>query len=233
MMGKGPKGFFLGCCFAALLVIAPAFAEDPFKPVLHSPHELAPVPVAEKSACAFCHTEQIQQSPGPAPVWNRAAAPFSLSGEHSRSPDYDNQPTGSSTDCLACHDGAIGTDVHGIGERFQGRQGAAGRLDHPISIAYPRRPDGLFVPPDPSQTYSRYWSIPDKSGKLILLPTGPTSPYYPKPEGPSVAYDTSVTFVRTVQGKVQCDSCHTPHNPEVRPFLRASPQSLCLICHNR
>jgi predicted CXXCH cytochrome family protein len=234
--------FFVNALFFGFFLIPSSVrADDPFRPVMQSPHQLFPGSASEKSTCLVCHVETDQHPSNSPPLWSHAVRPYMLSGERENRPVYYNQPTGSSLDCLACHDGALGEDVHGINVSdpdysrvgVPTRPGYEDRVDHPISTPYPRHPDGVFVPRDPTPTYSRYWSIPDKNGKAITLPTGPTSPYFSLPEGPGPTNGYSVTLVRTTQGKVQCDSCHTPHNPQVRPFLRTSPQSLCLICHDR
>lgn len=227
--------------FLMLFTVSPAYGDDPFKPVFESLHHLAPATASAQTTCPICHAAQDQKPSIVVPLWTKTIHPYTLPMERRERPAYTNQPTGSSIDCLACHDGAVGTDMHGIGRgslqngtrKFVVGRRETGRLDHPISTTYPRRPDGTLVPKNPTPTFARYWSIPDKNDGGVTLPTGPTSPYFSLPEGPGPDFASSVSLVRTTHGEIQCDSCHTPHNPEIRPFLRTSPQSLCLVCHDR
>jgi predicted CXXCH cytochrome family protein len=113
----------------------------------------------------------------------------------------------------------LAQEVHRIG------QPDAPVFDHPYNVMYPRRTNGRFVPERPTVNQYRYWSIPDLHNGDLVLPTGPTSSL--------LAMPASARMVRTSEGRVQCDSCHDPHNNGSAPFLRAPAQDLCLICHDR
>jgi len=132
-----------------------------------------------------------------------------------------SQPFGPSSACLACHDGALATTMN------------EAKLNHPISIAYPRQPDGRFIPRRDSINLLRYWSIPDWTPSGIVLPTGPHSQYLSLPIGSDLPELSRATLVRTTLGYIHCDSCHNPHDDSTAPFLRASSKTLCLICHDR
>jgi predicted CXXCH cytochrome family protein len=134
---------------------------------------------------------------------------------------------GSSTACLGCHDGVLGQEVHRIGTED------APVFDHPYDVIYPRRANGRFVPERPLVNQYRYWSIPDVHNGELVLPTGPTSGRLVVPANEGTAATTGTRVVRTLDGRVQCDSCHDPHDNGSAPFLRASAQDLCLICHDR
>lgn len=160
-----------------------------------------------------------------------------------------NHPTGSSLICLSCHDGALGGDMHGINvdnprvgasaqPAWNGMAGPLGapplsRVDHPVSIIYPRKPDGVFVPHNATVTRSRYWALPDRHEKGLTLPTGGTSSYLDLPKGEISNATQLSTLVRTTEGLMECDSCHNPHSEKVRPFLRVPSKTLCLVCHDR
>jgi len=160
-----------------------------------------------------------------------------------------NQPTGSSLTCLACHDGALAKDMHGInvdnarigaeanasweGGLSQREAPPLSRVDHPISIPYPRKPNGMFVPENPSVTYARYWTIPDLRPEGYVLPEDGTSSYLDLPKEKVSSPEILSGLVRTTSGRVECDSCHNPHSEKIRPFLRAPSASLCLVCHDR
>lgn len=160
-----------------------------------------------------------------------------------------NHPTGSSLICLSCHDGALGGDMHGINvdnprigasaqPAWNGMAGPLGapplsRVDHPVSIIYPRKPDGVFVPHNATVTRSRYWALPNRHETGLTLPTAGTSSYLDLPKSDVSNAAQLSTLVRTTDGLMECDSCHNPHSEKVSPFLRVPSKTLCLVCHDR
>ncbi len=236
-----------GVRILALAIFAPFLVAAAFDDVAGTRHNLVGAP--GKPVCEICHFEVGPASP--LSPFYRAAGPRGY-----------NLPTGPSLSCVACHDGAVATDSHAINvddprlgapsvefrEPAQTRigrflfgdgPGASRReapplmkVDHPISIPYPRRETGTLTPADATVTLSRYWSIPDRKESGIALPTGPVSSYLPLPQGPPDP-EASSSLVRTTAGAVHCDSCHNPHKNTIRPFLRMAPSALCLSCHDR
>lgn len=233
--------------------------------VYETRHNLA-VPMSEASnACTVCHIESIpwqsserdkqatsHQKALPPPLWDQKRISFSPYRTIQTLPLDEhpyNHPTGSSMVCLSCHDGALGTDMHGInvGDPRVGAstelpwKGASGprlapplsRVDHPISILYPRKPNGQFVPMNPTVTRSRYWALPDRHENGLTLPTTATSSYLDLPQGALSSAEHMSTLVRTTGGMMECDSCHNPHSEKIRPFLRVPSKILCLVCHDR
>lgn len=251
--------FFLGGTGAA-----DAFSLDE---VNTSRHNLLPLASSSSStACPLCHIDGVpwrssseksatvegapEPKAPPLPLWvSKGAKPYSLTATLPRERQPYNQPTGSSFSCLACHDGVLGKDMHGVNvgaprfgaegalplEGVVGRLGAPplSRVDHPISVPYPRRPDGRFDPENPTVTFSRYWAIPDRRPDGFTLPVDHVSSYLDLPAGGNVSRESISTLVRTTSGRVECDSCHNPHSEQVRPFLRVPSASLCLVCHDR
>lgn len=242
---------------------------SPLEEVRHTRHNLI-VPMSEDgNSCTVCHTEAIPwrgvskekkgEPPDPAnkivilpPLWDKSPSKnFSYRATQTAplSEHPYNHPTGGSLVCLSCHDGALGTDMHGINVGnprvgaaanvpFDGMAGPRGspplsRVDHPISILYPRRPDGKFTPLNPTITRSRYWALPDRQGEGLVLPTSNTSSYLDLPKGNLSSPEYLDTLVRTTDGMLECDSCHNPHSEAVRPFLRVPTATLCLVCHDR
>jgi predicted CXXCH cytochrome family protein len=232
-------------------------AQPPFDLVMQSRHNLSPKGVngtngangAYAEGCIYCHSEpsddetagkvqpkwhpdnQLKTFPSTAEAFKEDVPPKGL-------------PIGPSFDCMTCHDGAIGNDVHQTG--VGGMMNAAalrvkalneiqnGRaVDHPILNNYPRKPTGEFVGEVAIPQQSRYWSIPDRDEDQYTLPTGPVSPLLDLkgviPDDPA----TTSVLIRTFQGKMHCDTCHTPHDGKIRPFLRVNPRDLCLVCHDR
>lgn len=195
-----------------------------FNEVKRSKHNLG---LSSDQACIFCHTTgDYNSSPLTATGAGAQTVSFNppLWDEKTTVKSFEvaplKNPSGPSSACLACHDDALATGIHG--------------LNHPTASAYPRQPNGHFVPKQNTPDVLRYWSIPDRTSSGVSLPTGPHSEYLSLPAG-SDSQDPAVTsrLVRTTQGSIHCDSCHNPHNASIAPFLRANPKTLCLICHDR
>lgn len=241
------------CVLVILITLAPtlapqyAVAVESYDTVLNSPHNFfarSEFPIGSR-VCYGCHAEGPRRggltltapppdgaaapeglaSSGealpsdtetvlPPPLWQRGAKSYSVS----------LTTGGSSTACLGCHDGVLGREVHLIG------QPQTPVFDHPYNVVYPRRANGQFIPERPMVNQYRYWSIPDLRHGDLVMPTGPTSSALAVPSHSATA---GGHVVRTLEGRVQCDSCHDPHDNGSAPFLRAPAQDLCLICHDR
>ena len=165
--------------------------------------------------CVFCHTPHAAMPD--APLWNHTLSsgqtytPYGSSTmDATTAPD---QPTGTSTLCLACHDGtvalgalanpptgetldAILTSPMGAGER--GNLSTDLSDDHPISFVY----DSTLMLND---------------GELV----DPTTIGLPL-DGAS-------------SNRVECTTCHDPHEATNAPFLRVSSLNgaICTTCHNK
>ncbi len=153
------------------------------------------------------------------------------------------KPFGPSFDCLTCHDGALGNDVHQRGISAGGGEvrkreviavkDGARASDHPDSVVYPRSVTGAFSAHSANPNLKRYWSIPDRSSNGVIMPTGPSSASLGLMNiDPDNAFQTT-GLVRTFFGMIHCDSCHNPHHNENKPFLRVPANDLCLVCHQR
>jgi hypothetical protein len=211
--------FFL---IALVLTIYIRSNASPLDEVIQSRHNLLVPSLSNSNSCTICHTDAVpwqaatqkkepQNTTAPEgtaapeaapvqpkevsapPLWvPKGAKPYNLAATPSGGQPY-NHPTGSSLTCLACHDGALGKDMHGINvdqprlwaeanvpwNGTAGQRGAPplSRVDHPISVLYPRKPNGMFVPLNPSVTFSRYWALPDRHSEGLTLPTAGTSSY--------------------------------------------------------
>jgi predicted CXXCH cytochrome family protein len=241
---------------------------SPLDEVIRSRHNLALPSLPPSTSCTICHIDSIpgaaaapqavapeaeaipppHQAPTP-PLWSNTGGSYRLTATLSAKRHPYNQPTGSSLTCLACHDGALAKDMHGVNVRdarigaeanvsweggFSQREAPPlSRVDHPISIPYPRKPNGMFVPENPSVTYARYWTIPDLRPEGYVLPEEGTSSYLDLPQEKVSSPEILSNLVRTTSGRVECDSCHNPHSEKIRPFLRVPSASLCLVCHDR
>ncbi|MBI1820974.1 MAG: hypothetical protein HYR79_04620 [Nitrospirae bacterium] len=240
MMKRVP--FFL--ILALLTFSLPGFSEESlplFEEILDTSHNIIPkgsTPVSSHQVCSVCHTtEEVNgflgspkipaelapilspQTPpaegGSKALWASTELKGGYLHGHSRLIKEDP-----SSDCLVCHDGVIGNDIH------EKKQDSGKLLDHPVNITYPRESNGRFVPALPLPNELRYWSIPDQTEKGITLPTGPTSDFFSSQSNP-------LLWVRTSLGRVNCGSCHNPHSSRIPAYLRESSKTLCLVCHNR
>lgn len=171
--------------------------------------------------CVYCHTPHAGQTS--APLWNRSfsqAAYDMYDATHSSTIDMtvDTQPTGTALACLSCHDGTIGLDV-------------------------------IINPPNSYQgtvpgTVPGFNTMPSSSNALLdtdLRNDHPISIVYDPAQDPAFNSAASIKaaglklFIdETTPGeKVQCASCHNPHNNTNSPLLRISNASsnLCITCH--
>lgn len=240
---------------ATVWVFMPGFAVMPgsavaqgFDQVLSSKHNLLPggpaTPVDR--VCGSCHVEGKDATRVPA--WDKENSTKSFPLRHYSQPPMgqgtpETKPFGPSFDCLTCHDGVLGNNVHQLGvsgaapadlsDAIAVLQTGLQMPDHPDSILYPREPDGRFSSDRTDPKLKRYWSIPDRDEKGVILPTGPKSAALNlqniDPNDPAAAS----MLVRTFQGIIHCDSCHNPHDNDIRPFLRISEKTLCQVCHDR
>ena len=184
--------------------------------IISSPHNLSAVSgpgtikaSAESEICIFCHTPH--NSKPNSPLWNRDDQGTSYNLYSTTTLDASlNQPDGSSTLCLSCHDGTIAlgnvisrpTDIAfagGITNMPLGNTNLSTNLadDHPVSFAYTV-------------------SLSATDGQ-IKHPSTITPP------------------VELENGKVQCTSCHDPHDNTNGKFLVQTRQNsaLCLSCHEK
>lgn len=163
--------------------------------------------------CVYCHTPHSNSTPGSMPLWNRAApvGPYNMyDNTYSSTMDMtvDASPSGVSLACLSCHDGTIGLDaITNAPNAWSG------------TVSDSVMPAGLT------------------NLGTDLRNDHPISVLYDNSATGDLAFNDS-TSVKTAglvfySGKVQCGSCHNPHNNTNAPFLRISnsASTLCTTCH--
>lgn len=165
---------------------------------------------SEQQVCIFCHTSHSSQPKGP--LWNRkqTGANYIL---------YDNtisntfqalpgQPDGSSVLCLSCHDGttALGKIASRVREINFGAN--SGKIKGRNNL-------GTDLSDDHPVSFVYDASLAATDGQLKFPPEHPV-----KLDGNS---------------KLQCISCHEPHNNQNKKFLVVTNQysQLCFTCHDR
>ncbi len=201
---------------------------------------------SDLSACDACHLEPGE--PSAAPLWDpsKKSGPFPVdyppTQSQRRKNSLESKPVGPSFKCLSCHDGVLGNNVHTGGFSNTGKKGSFGDdasessirpSDHPDSVIYPRSASGRLISESTEPKLKNYWSVPDKQGDVVVIPTGPTSAVLGLQDISPDDFIGASRLIRTYEGMIHCDSCHNPHNNENRPFLRLPHKTLCLACHDR
>ena len=164
---------------------------------------------SESEICIFCHTPH-NSSPR-TPLWNKQETGIIYTLYSSSTiQSAPGQPDGTSILCLSCHDGTI----------------ALGNvLSRDVDIEFG---SGITVMPDGTTNLMTdlsddhpvsllYNSSVAASDGELVDPAGLTGP------------------VKLRNEKMQCTSCHDPHNDMLGKFLVASNQysDLCLYCHQK
>ena len=207
--------------------------------------------------CVYCHTPHSADST--APLWNRQSNPNpTTSYQVYSSPNFDsknNGPDGISLACLSCHDGTVAVDavlnqprsreIVDTGVHYAmkpGRSAAGGNACGKCHSRNTGAYGGMSGAHDATLKYLET-DLTNDHPFSITFPTYETDPGFNQPS--ITSKDGGREFpngVKTFAGdKVQCASCHNPHDPDERnaegrdPFLRASNKysALCLTCHQK
>ena len=166
--------------------------------------------------CVYCHTPHGGQVD--APLWNRAfgAGPYQMYTSATLDMTQDALPTGVSAACLSCHDGTIGLDVitnapNGFVGSIPTTSVGTNTIDGNENLGTDLRNDhpiSVVYDPAADPAFNTALSIETAGLKLFTDPT-------------------------SAGDKVQCASCHNPHNDTNSPLLRIANSSsdLCTTCH--
>lgn len=191
------------------------------------------------SPCMFCHTPHNSRTDLKfVPIWNvkqTTPATYQMYSSSTMSNPSPASPSGVSLACLACHDGS----------------GVLGDGQHQIDlVSHPEYMDIAIVNCSKCHDGSTNPDVNMISGILghdgggmigtDLRNDHPISIPYPTPaQDPDFfpvasALSGGIKLFDTDQ-KVECSSCHDPHDPTNTPFLRKSNagSALCTTCHNK
>lgn len=176
---------------------------------------------SEQEICVFCHTPH--NSSATAQLWNRqpTAASYTLySSEYLTSKTYSTpaQPNAKSKLCMSCHDGTIA-----LGSVYNT---SGGGTTSSISMS-----GGITTMPTGSSGYIG----------IALTDDHPVGYNYDNTKEPELVvrawpWNTAVKLDPDAStGKVECHTCHEPHNNQNTKFLRISNSNagLCTFCHNK
>ena len=216
----------LGAVLAVALLSPPVHAQDN---VVASKHNLSQRAVDNPGTltdygevCVYCHTPHGGQETSNAPLWNRAFGPASgtyqmYDATYSSTIDMtvETQPTGVSLACLSCHDGTIGLDV--ITNRPQAEIGTA--------------PTGSTMPAEDAanQFFANLGTNLRNDHPISVVYSTADDPAFNAPDADAKINGELPLY----SGKVECGTCHNPHNITNEPFLRKAnaASALCRTCH--
>ncbi len=168
-----------------------------------------PIRVAGASnVCSFCHTPHAANPI--APLWNRAD-PGSYY-EVYRSPTLQAdvpQPTGSSRLCLSCHDGTIA-----LNQTYNSKNLGTGTI-------YISASDAGYIGTDLTDDHP-----------ISFIYDAALATRDPKLRDPSSLPNT---LPLDHENRLQCTTCHDPHNDSLGFFLRMDNREskMCTSCHDR
>lgn len=217
-----PERPLLSALAAALIVAsAPLAAQDN---VVNSKHNISQRAQSTPGTlqnygevCVYCHTPHGGASSTNAPLWNRSfgSGPYNM---------YDNawsstidmqvasQPQGVSLACLSCHDGTVGLDV------------ITNRPNRDTSLT----PLGATMPANSGQRFANLGTDLRNDHPVSVTYSTTADQAFNAPVGTRIGGQLPL-----YSGRVECGTCHNPHNVTNVPFLRLSNanSALCTTCH--
>lgn len=187
--------------------------------ILHSKHNLSASSaglvkaVSESEICLFCHTPHTGTSE--APMWNHlGAGKFYTPYSSSTTKATIGQPTGASKMCLSCHDGSVALGM--VGSRQKSGKGDIHMSGSVSPVLGGAARLGTDLADDHPISFNYDSALTMANGQL-RDPATLTGP------------------VRLWDGKVECTTCHTPHNDQFGKFLvmNNTASALCVTCHRQ
>lgn len=167
-------------------------------------HNLSTSP---EGICVYCHTPH-GGSQDVAPLWNRNSPVPASFTPYTNSKGVENvAPGGVSLACLSCHDGSLTFD-----DVLHNPATGAGEITT-NNVAMLGTAAG-FIGTDLTNQHPISMALPISSGFEL-------------------AADVALAGVKLFTGKVECASCHNPHEDTNEKFLRVNnaDSTLCVACH--
>ena len=181
----------------------------------------------ESQVCIFCHTPH-QKTITATPLWNKTLSAQATYGTYTSSTlnatitDVGGASTVSNL-CLSCHDGTVA--VNSLDNKSSigtPTMGTGAELDATGKIAAGRESlIGTSLTNDHPINFNYDAALATADGGLVT----PNS----------ASYVDAAHTIPLYSSKVQCASCHNPHNNAHSSFLRKanSGSALCITCHNK
>ena len=155
--------------------------------------------------CVFCHTPH-NASPS-VPLWNREMSGATyLQYQSTTLTATTGQPTGRSRLCLSCHDGTVALGAL--------RNVPAGeQLDLASTFVTGRARLGTDLSDDHPVSFVFDRALQARNQRLV------------PPDSVDLPFENK---------RIECSTCHDPHEKDVKPFLRKASLNgeLCTTCHN-
>lgn len=200
--------------------------------------------------CIYCHVPHGEANGNGSkkgePKWNRNLPVGSYMLYNSPTIDSNPfQPSEVSLVCLSCHDGTVAIDSIRVlprsgwkdsGVHYKMRKNDDGGNNCGKCHA---RPNGARGPGDAHNASAAYLTRDMRDDHPISLDFMAAYNAQNPPEFNPMEKITRLTPVKFFNGKVECATCHDPHNPDEDnsegrdPFLRTSNResALCFTCH--
>jgi len=225
--------------------------------IVNSKHDLRHDSVPQQEICVFCHTphnanndldndgtlDHEDPNRSRAPLWNRRLTHthvFEVYTSPTMNADCDATPSPLSLACLSCHDAAGGGAVQDLPYNF-----APDGAQH-VLVNSPNLDPGNDYPDGSGNCNTGschtgipkgdLWQIgPDLTGdhpiSINYADGAKNDPFFNTPPSAQSGWSD----VKLFNGRVECPSCHNPHDPTNTPFLRKSMtgSGLCFVCHNK
>jgi len=196
-------------CGCALFVAAIPVAQNPSwaGSIVGTKHDLSGKEWGTGEVCKFCHTPHNAKSPQDAPLWNHASTSASYTLYSSPTMDVPvGQPGKASKTCLSCHDGTVALDSFGNNTGTHLISGTS-NLGTDLSDDHPIGIEWQHQNQPPAACANCHGSM--------HVPFTRVLPFYSR--------------------RVECGSCHNPHNNDLTKFLRMTVvgSEICLHCHNK
>ncbi len=185
--------------------------------------------------CVFCHIPH-RSDPATAPLWNRSlgAVTFQVYTSPTMNTTCSNPPTGISLACMSCHDGINAPYYYGsytLSDKHDLLNDPNG--GRPDTSSYPNceRCHPEFYSGQPVQWFKTGTTadLTREHPVSMPYPTAAIDPDFYTPPDTQKGWPD----VKLYAGRVECASCHDPHDPAISPFLRKAKNTLCSTCHTK
>ncbi|MCF7823150.1 MAG: cytochrome c3 family protein [Candidatus Marinimicrobia bacterium] len=177
------------------------------------------VATTETGTCIFCHTPHTTN--GADLLWNKGSGTIATYNTVALASTAGSSGEGS-TACMSCHDGATAIGVI-LNESGSGASGATIAITDGGNVT-----SGIIAAGMPDMT--RDLSGDHPVGILYSESIAADASGFV-----AAATVTSTGGLKLTNGKVECNSCHDPHDNTNGTFLRKSNASsaLCITCHSK
>lgn len=179
--------------------------------IIGTPHDLSNRGWGTTETCKFCHTPHASKNIENAPLWNRnlSVATYTLYTSPSfKGVSTQTQPNTPSKLCLSCHDGTVALDS------YSGNEG-----NHYMTTSTALIGGNGKLNRDHPISFD-YNAALVAENRTLVTPT-------------STKFVDGVKIIPLYDGKMECASCHEPHDNEHTKFLRVNNNNsaLCFKCH--